>query len=159
MQYIPLKEYRYAWFFTHREMPVDEQTSTLIKPLCEADSNQIWQQQISKKANHPDLFAKDDWPSKHKTWQNEGQWQQQWESDASEMPDIVDQYIDWEDNSIVYFCYHADHIIETRWDVFRAHWKNFLFLDNGPILLGKRRSQVLQFFQTGQMKVGTKGEV
>jgi hypothetical protein len=159
MDYIPLPEYRYAWFFKHQEMPVPSEALSQIKPLSEASANQVWLQLISKKVNHPDLFLKDDWPSQQQTWQVTQQWQQQWESDDSDMPEIIDEYLQWEGNTIVYFCYHADNIIETTWDIFRAHWKNFLFLDNGPILLGKRRNEVLQFFEDDQLKIGIKGQV
>lgn len=156
MQYISLNDYRYAWFFTHRELPIEPQSLSLIKPLVESRSNQLWHQLVSKDANHPDLFLRTDWPAKSTSWKVTGKWQVCWESDDGDLPREIEEFIDWEGNTVVYFCYHADNIIETTWEVFCSHWKNFLFLDNGPILLGKRRNEVIQFNQDGQFKLGMK---
>jgi len=156
MQYITLDDYRYTWFFKHRELPVNEQTLRQIKPLAETFSNQIWHQMISNNANHPDLFHKEDWPMKQNSWKIHGKWQGNWESQKSDLPDEVADFIDWEGNTVVYFCYHADNIIETTWEVFCTHWKNFLFLDNGPILIGKRRKEVIQFHEDGRFSLGEK---
>lgn len=156
MQYISLNDYRYAWFFKHRELPINEQDLTLIKPLAETLSNQIWHQLISKNANHPDLFHKEDWPLKQQTWTEKGLWQDCWEAEGTEFPEAIEDFIEWEGNTVVYFCYSADNIIETTWDNFRKHWKNFLFLDNGPILIAKRRSEVIQFTDKGHFTLGKK---
>jgi len=156
MQYIPLDDYRYSWFFKHRELTVDDQALLHIKPLAETVANQIWHQMISKNANHPDLFHKEDWPLKQNSWKVHGQWQESWESSASDLPDEVENFIEWEANTVVYFCYHSDNIIETTWEVFSQHWKNFLFLDNGPILIGKRRKEVIQFHEDGHFSLGEK---
>ncbi|NQZ30719.1 MAG: DUF2947 domain-containing protein [Oceanospirillaceae bacterium] len=156
MQYIPLEEYRYAWFFKHKELPINEQGLAFIKPLTETLSNQIWHQLVSNNANHPDLFHKEDWPRKQHTWTQEGQWQANWEAPGIEFPQAIEEFIEWEGNTVVYFCYCADNIIETTWDVFRQHWKNFLFLDNGPILIAKRRKEVIQFTDNGHFKLGMK---
>ncbi len=156
MDYISLENYRYTWFFKHQDLPIEESTLKLIKPLAEKSSDQLWHQLISKNVNHPDLFLKEDWPKRESTWQHQSNWQAAWEADKNNLPKIIQESFDWDKNTVVYFCYHADNIIETTWDVFVKHWKNFLFLDNGPILLAKRRQQVLQFFDTGEFKIGLK---
>ncbi|OUS20171.1 hypothetical protein A9R01_18085 ['Osedax' symbiont bacterium Rs2_46_30_T18] len=156
MEYISLNNYRYAWFFKHRDLPVEDDILQLIRPLAENSSSQIWHQLISKNANHPDMFEADDWPAKQSTWSQQAQWQSQWESDELDLPEQIEDFIDWEGNTVVYFCYHADNMIETTWEIFSRHWKNFLFLDNGPILIGKRRSEVIQFHHDGHFSLGCK---
>lgn len=156
MNYLELNDYRYQWFFKHKDMPLPDQSLLAIKPLAESYANQIWHQIISKNANHPDLFARDDWPNKAKTWQVQGQWQAAWDGQDSFLPDEIEEHIEWELNTVVYFCYHSDNILETSWEVFAKHWKNFLFLDNGPILFAKRRKEVVQFFDDGSFKLGIK---
>ena len=156
MEYISLDKYRYAWFFKHKELPISEDNLQLIKPLAESSSAQIWHQLISKNANHPDLFQAEDWPHKKSTWREKAQWQVQWDSEEKQLPDQIENFIDWEGNTVVYFCYNADNMIETTWEIFCQHWKNFLFLDNGPILIGKRRSEVIQFHQDGYFTIGCK---
>ncbi|MBQ0729054.1 MAG: DUF2947 family protein, partial [Oleispira antarctica] len=58
------------------------------------------------------------------------------------------------DNTNVLFFYDSDRVIETSWKVFKLSWKNFLFFDDGPILMGKKRKQVVQFLQNGHFSVG-----
>ncbi|EPJ44320.1 MAG: hypothetical protein OFPII_35780 [Osedax symbiont Rs1] len=156
MEYLPLEQYRYSWFFKHKDLLIEEASLALIKPLAEQDANQLWHRLISENVNHPELFVKHDWPIKHSTWQKTGEWQSAWDAVDAQLPKLIQNHIDWEQNSIVYFCYHADNIIETTWGVFCSHWKNFLFLDNGPILIGKRRNEVIQFNDNGQFSIGTK---
>ncbi|EPJ55519.1 MAG: hypothetical protein OFPI_03220 [Osedax symbiont Rs2] len=156
MDYISLNKYRYAWFFKHRDLPLAEDTLQWIKPLAESSSSQIWHQLISKNVNHPDLFKDDDWPIRQSTWKVKAQWQSQWESEQPNLPKQIEDFIDWEGNTVVYFCYHADNMIETTWEIFAKHWKNFLFLDNGPLLIGKRRNEVIQFHHDGSFSLGCK---
>jgi hypothetical protein len=40
--------------------------------------------------------------------------------------------------------------------VFQRCWKNFLFLDDGTLLIGKKREQVVQFMSNGSFRLGTK---
>lgn len=159
MTYTSLEDYRYRWFFEHKDLPVEQDNLPLIKPLSEESATQIWIQLISKRVNHPELFEKDDWPQAGNTWEQTDNWQDVWESEDMELPDSVLEALDWEPETVVYFCYHSEHIIQTTWKVFKACWKNFLFLDNGPILIGKRRLQALQFLENGQVKIGNRGSV
>lgn len=78
----------------------------------------------------------------------------QWESDDSALPDVILQYLDWQDDVTIYFCYEKYNVIETKWSVFKRHWKNFLFYDDGPFLLARRRKQVLWFGNDGAVKLG-----
>ncbi|MBT0323425.1 DUF2947 family protein, partial [Vibrio campbellii] len=52
------------------------------------------------------------------------------------------------------FCYEKYNVIETKWSTFKKHWKNFLFYDDGPILIGRRRAQALWFDSKGNVKLG-----
>ncbi len=154
MSYIPLQEYPKAWIFRHRDLPLTAEDLAAIRPLTATRSEQLWSQLVSPLASHPDYFEAGDWPADARVWQETGRWQEAWDSTSSELPPLVQQFIAWEDNTVVYFCYESEHVIETTWAVFKRSWKNFLFLDDGPLLLGRRRKQVVQFFQNGNLKVG-----
>lgn len=154
MHYIPLSQYRYAWFYSHREMPLSEEQLSKVLPMTEARALTLWQQNISKESDDPLEPAKQDWVGKAATWAEEGEWQSAWDSSAPELPELIRDTLQWEDSTVVYFCYRADHVVETRWSLFKAHWKNFLFLDDGPLLIGKKRKETVQFFQDGSFKVG-----
>lgn len=154
MNYLPMSSYRYAWFYAHQDMPVPAEQLELIRPLTQERAETLWRQHISADLHDPESFAKKDWPAQAKHWQDEGEWQAQWELDDPALPEAMAAFFQWEDSTVVYFCYSPEHIVETRWDVFRAHWKNFLFLDDGPLLLGKKRHEVAQFNQNGSFRLG-----
>ncbi len=151
-----LEQYRKAWIFRHKDMPVDEENLLRITPLGEARSLQLWQQHVSNQSQHPEHFEGDDWPAKESCWHEQGEWQELWESDEPDLPQSILQALDWAENTVVYFCYDSRDIVETKWDVFRKHWKNFLFFDDGPLLLGKKRKQVVQFHQDGSFSLGNR---
>ncbi|MCV6612355.1 MAG: DUF2947 domain-containing protein [Amphritea sp.] len=156
MNYLPIEEYRKAWIFRHKDMPVSEADLQQIKPLTEARAAQVWSQQISNEADHPSQFCNDDWANKNATWLETAEWQGIWESDNPELPELIAEHLQWDDSTVVWFCYEREHVIETNWDVFRRNWKNFLFFDDGPLLIGRKRKQVAQFHQTGNFRIGNR---
>ena len=91
-------------------------------------------------------------------WQEKASWQEAWDSDENTLPELILSHLDWDDNTNVLFFYDADRVVETTWKVFKAAWKNFLFFDDGPILLGKKRKQAVQFLQIGDFAVGLRPE-
>ena len=157
MNYLSLDKYRYAWFYQHQEMPVPQDALDLIQPMTPQRSQTLWNTFISLHADHPESFTGKDWASHGKQWE-EGDlpWQAAWDSSDPSLPEGIDAYIPWDDQTVVYFCYQSEHVVETRWSVFKAHWKNFLFLDDGPILIGKKRKEVVQFQQNGRYRLGTR---
>lgn len=154
MSYIPLESYSRKWIFTHQSMPIPEQDLALIKPMSQVRASQFWQENISPLSPDADRLSSGDWPSQDKNWQGEVSWMENWEDDELGLPDEVLQHIDWQDDVTVYFCYEKYNVIETKWSIFRQHWKNFLFYDDGPILLGRRRKQALWFDSKGKVKLG-----
>lgn len=156
MSYLPLEQYKRAWIFRHKDLPIFDDDLAQIKPLSEARAEQVWSQQISTHCNHPNLFSTDDWVTKANTWLETDNWQQRWESDQAALPECLLTHLQWDDATVVWFCYSSEHVIETTWAVFRRHWKNFLFFDDGPILIGRKRKQVAQFQQTGNYRIGNR---
>jgi len=154
MNYIPLSEYPKAWIFRHRDLPVSPEDLEMIRPLTTARAEQVWAQQVSQESSHYSHFAKDDWAGQGNTWTETGSWQGAWDSEDPALPEELAEFIQWDDNTTVYFCYAADHVIETNWAVFKRSWKNFLFMDDGPLLIGRKRKEAAQFFETGQFKLG-----
>ncbi len=91
---------------------------------------------------------------KESNWSQEVDWMAAWEADEPELPEEVATFIDWQDDVTVYFCYEKYNVIETKWSTFKKHWKNFLFYDDGRILIGRRRAQALWFDSKGNVKLG-----
>ena len=154
MSYSPLEELKNAWIFKHKSLPISEQDLACIKPLNKQRANVLWDTLISKQVDHPDFFKKGDWPANKNSWLEQAQWEKTWDSDEPQLPTIILEHLAWENNTVVYFCVSRHIIIESNWAVFQRCWKNFLFMSDGPILLGKKRQQSVQFSPNGFFKIG-----
>lgn len=154
MNYIPFSEYKKAWIFRHRDLPICPDDLEQIKPMTPKRSAEVWAQNISKEGSHHIHFTKSDWVGKGNTWTGSASWQGAWDSENPALPEELAAFMDWDDNTVVYFCYESEHVIQTTWEVFKRSWKNFLFMDDGPLLIGRKRKEVAQFFETGQFKLG-----
>ncbi|EGQ7697009.1 DUF2947 domain-containing protein [Vibrio vulnificus] len=158
MSYLTLDQYQRKWIFTHSSMPVPQEDLEQIRPMDQARSAQFWKENISAQSPDAERLSSDDWPMKANNWASSIDWMAAWEADEPELPDAITQHIDWQDDVTVYFCYEKYNVIETKWAIFRKHWKNFLFYDDGPILLGRRRQQALWFATNGTVKLGQRSE-
>jgi hypothetical protein len=154
MKYLNLEDFDRAWIFRHKDLPLSEDIKAAIKPYTEAVSNQLWNQYISQQSGHSSQFATGDWPARGGVWSEKGEWQQAWDSEKNDLPSMILDHLDWDDNTNVLFFYDSDRVVETSWKAFKLSWKNFLFFDDGPILMGKKRKQVVQFLQDGHFNVG-----
>ncbi|MGD8109166.1 DUF2947 domain-containing protein [Vibrio sp. TRT 21S02] len=156
MSYLPLDEYQRKWIFTHQSMPVPDADLSSIKPMSQARAAQLWKENISAQSPDAERMSSSDWPMKASNWSETVDWMDAWESDDDTLPESISAHIDWQDDVTVYFCYEKYNVIETKWSVFKKHWKNFLFYDDGPILIGRRRTQALWFDSNGQVKLGNR---
>jgi len=156
MSHIPLEQLKNAWIFKHKSLPISEADLTKIKPMAKERANVLWDTFISRQVDHPDFFKKGDWPFDKSNWQEQGKWEGIWDSNEEGLPELISEHIAWDNSTIVYYCSNRDNIIETTWSIFTRCWKNFLFMDDGPILIGKKRSQVVQFTSNGSFKIGEK---
>lgn len=154
MNYQNWSDYKQGWVFRHRELPVPEETLADIRPLAEADAHQFWRQHISKEASHASHFMNDDWPARNGVWTDQGDWQGPWDADSNELPELMAAHLSWDDNTQVFFCYSVDHIVHTSWKTLRLHWKNFLFYDDEPILIARKRQQTVRFHSDGTFDIG-----
>ncbi len=157
MKYQPLDSYSKKWIFTHASMPLPEESLEQIKPFTQAQSAEFWKENISRESPDIERLSKHDWPAKLDNWSSEEDWMGAWDSDQESMPEELLAHLDWQDDVTVYFCYEKYNVIETNWKTFKRHWKNFLFYDDGPILIARRRKQAAWFFDNGKVKLGTRG--
>ncbi|MEI6893100.1 MAG: DUF2947 family protein [Colwellia sp.] len=156
MNYLPLKSLKNAWIFKHKSLPIVESDLVKIKPMSIERANTLWDTFISRQVDHPDFFKKGDWPFDKENWLEQGKWEGLWDSNSEALPELIERHLDWDQNTVVYYCSSRDNVIETNWLVFKRCWKNFLFMDDGPILLGKKRQQTVQFTPNGYFKIGQK---
>jgi len=157
MNYLPLVELKNAWIFKHKSLPITEQDLANIKPMITSRAQVLWDTFISKQVDHPDFFKKGDWPNNDNNWHDKGKWEGIWDSNDPSLPELILENLTWDQNTVVYYCSDRNNVIETTWAVFQRCWKNFLFMDDGVILIGKKRKEAVQFLSNGQFKVGMKG--
>ena len=154
MSYTQIEQLKNAWIFRHKSLPINEGDLIKIKPMAEARANILWDTFISKQVDHPDFFKKGDWPFDKSSWLDQGKWETIWDSDDANLPALVLEHLKWDNNTVVYFCSARNKVIETTWLVFKRCWKNFLFIDDGPLLIGKKRKETVQFNANGLFKTG-----
>ncbi len=155
MNYIDFASYKKKWIFNHPSMPVAQADLLDIKPMATLRANQLWQEFVSKRSPTLLNLDQDEWVNTQDAWHEEMEWQESWESE-SDLSENFWQFFSMDENSIVYFCYDKQDIIETRWKIFRKYWKNFLFYDDEPLLLVKKKKLVAQFSQNGRVKLGVR---
>jgi hypothetical protein len=156
MSYTSLEQLKNAWIFKHKSLPINETDLTKIKPMVKDRANVLWDTFISRQVDHPDFFKKGDWPFDQSNWQDQGKWEGIWDSNEENLPELITVSIVWDNNTVVYYCSNRENVIETTWAVFKRCWKNFLFMDDGCILIGKKRKESVQFNSNGSFKVGIK---
>lgn len=154
MNYIALDDLKNAWIFRHKSLPITDADKEKIKPMSPTRARQLWDTYISKQVDHPDFFTKGDWPFKDEHWLAEGRWEEQWDSENEALPELILDHLTWDENTVVYFCVSNDKVFETTWAVFKRCWKNFLFMDDGSLLVAKKRNEAAQFFSDGRFKTG-----
>lgn len=155
MHYTAIDSLKNAWVFKHKSLPISEADLKKIKPMKEERSQVVWDTFISHNVDHPDFFTTSDWANK-KVWQLTDNWEKRWDSETPDLPEAILAGIQWDLNTVVYFCVNRSLVIETTWKVFQQHWKNFLFMDDGSLLIGKKRKEALQFFSNGSFKLGNR---
>jgi len=156
MNYISIDELKNAWIFKHNSLPISDSDSAKIKPMASIRAKVLWDGAISKQVDHPDFFKKGDWPENAASWTDNGKWESIWDSEETLLPEMILSHLNWDNNTVVYYCSARNNVIETTWAVFQRCWKNFLFMDDGAILIGKKRNEAVQFLSTGTFKIGQK---
>lgn len=151
MSYLPLETFPKAWIFRRQDPKIQEDDLQHIRPLEQGRAASIWRDYVSAEADHPDQFGEQLWCRQASHIQEVCLWESIWDSEGADMPEPLLLFLErWDDTTTVYFCYDNEQVVETSWGVFKRSWKNFLFFDNGPMLLGKKKKQAIQFFSNGQ---------
>ncbi|MCB5162188.1 DUF2947 family protein [Marinomonas algarum] len=150
--YQSIETFSKRWIFKREDPKVDAEDFAQIHLLTESAAEQIWRDYISVDQLHPDHFTIQDWPKKEAAQVIEGKlsWEKAWDSSESNLPDgFLAHFETWGDDTKVYFCCHSGLVFEVTWGVFKRTWKAFLFLDNGPVLVGRKKKQAAQFHSSG----------
>lgn len=149
--YQSLESFNKYWIFKRQDPLVHPGDLQKIQWLSESAAANIWRDYVSSAQIHPDHLTENDWPANEASQQGVIAWESAWESDDNSLPLECLEHLDsWGEETKVYFCNHNEQVFETTWGVFQRSWKAFLFMDNGPILLGRKKKQAVQFFPNGK---------
>ncbi|MCW8357080.1 DUF2947 domain-containing protein [Marinomonas pontica] len=150
--YQPLEQFSKYWIFKRNDPKVADEDLQGIRLLDESRASQVWRDYISDEQVHPDHFSDRDWLKKNSAQAPDGkfQWEKAWDRDDASLPDEMRAHFSaWGADTTVFFCCHNELVFEMNWGVFQRTWKAFLFLDNGPVLVGKKKKQAAQFHSNG----------
>lgn len=151
-QYRPLSVSGKEWVFRREEPCVSAVDREAILLLGEQAGANIWRDYISADFLYPDLFDEGVWVKVNV--QQQVDWESVWESEEETLPEAALLHCQtWGEDTKVYFCCHADLVLETNWGVFQRAWKAFLFLDSDAILVGRKKRQAFQFCESGQLSL------
>ncbi|SBS34547.1 hypothetical protein MSP8887_02175 [Marinomonas spartinae] len=150
MAYTSLDSFSKNWIFKREDPKVTTQDLAEIRLLDEQGAASVWRDYISDNQIHPDHFTEQDWPNKAELQVMKVAWEKRWDSTEEALPEEVLTHVTtWGEETKVFFCCHNELVFEMPWGVFKRTWKAFLFLDNGPILVGRKKSQAVQFHSDG----------
>ncbi|SHH78934.1 DUF2947 family protein [Ferrimonas marina] len=156
MKYSELAQYPLHWVFQRADMGLSDDDRAAIHPLTPHYARQVWQQQVSTDAVDLERLEEGDWLSQASCWPETALWEEAFESDDPVLPEALQGHLNWDPNTIVFICYDQEHVLETRYSVFRHAWKAFLFAADQALVVGRRRNEALWFVDERQVKLGQK---
>ena len=155
MAYQLLENFSKSWIFKRDDPKIEAEDLAQIHWLDETSAGGVWRDYISDAQIHPDHFTDNDWVKKQSTLKVK--WESIWESDSPDLPEeLLEHVAPWGDDTRVFFCCHNELVFEMPWAVFKRSWKAFLFLDNGPLLVAKKKKQAVQFHSNGMASLLTR---
>ena len=155
-RYRPLDRAR-DWNFFHTKAPVPEAVLPLIRPLTEDYARTLWRTYVSTAGRHTMLLPDGDWPAQLFGSGTRVPWHDDWNAGRTErIADVLRQHLPWPADTLIYFFWSEEDAVAAPWRVFLGHWINFLFHDEGPILLSPRFPQAVVFGPTGDLYIGTR---
>ncbi len=107
-----------------------------IEILKEGGSSELWSSYISYRNRHYMLLEDDEWPSlivaKNQSWYN---WTDDWNND--DLGSFKSKLLNLNilPSSNIYVLWMKEVGIKTKWGVFCNNWVNFLYEDEGCILV------------------------
>lgn len=150
MAYTSLDSFSKSWIFRREDPKVEVQDLAEIRLLDEQSAASVWRDYISDGQIHPDHFTEQDWPNAVERQVMKVAWEKRWDATEEALPEeILAHFAAWGEETKVFFCCHNELVFEMPWAVFKRTWKAFLFLDNGPILVGRKKNQAVQFHSDG----------
>lgn len=157
-KYTSLEKCSFGWFFHDKKndaINVTEQDRCKILPLSKQYCRLLWNQYISKKNRHPMQLAEDEWLRLMSETEVIDNFTNDWnDNNYDGLRVVLKQRLDYAPEDEIYFFWNHETAVETTWEIFLKYWINFLFEDEGPILINPKSGYVLSFGPDGSVLVG-----
>ncbi|MBM7870717.1 late competence protein required for DNA uptake (superfamily II DNA/RNA helicase) [Clostridium pascui] len=155
-KYERMDSFRYNWWFYDESIRVRDEEITMIKPLTEIYSKLLWEKYINTEKRHVMLLGKNEL---HPLQRIEYNWQDDWNiNEYKNMRKCLRYVLSYKDEDVIFILYMKEISIETTWSIFLKHWINFLFEDEGVIVVNERNENII-VFRNGALFVGKRDEI
>ena len=152
-RYINMENYNKNWYFYDEEIRVSSEDIKNIKPLSVGYSGLLWQQYISNSNRHFMLLNSDD-----KLTLLEKQnynWLDDWNNGTYDnFKNYLSRNLPYNQGDTIIVFWSKESAVETNWSIFIKHWANFLFEDEGVVLINTTNEKVLVFCSDGVLLKG-----
>lgn len=124
-----------------------------IKPFSEWYSELLWGRYISNRNRHFKLLdSKDKLKQLNK---NDYNWLDDWNTGTYEnFSNYLRENVLYNQNDTILVFWSKETAVETNWSIFIEHWANFLFDDEGIVLINTTNENVLVFCSDGILLTG-----
>ncbi len=156
MNYTDLDAYSFAWVFRRADLAISDEDKAQIRPLAPHFARHVWQREVSQNGNDLDRLSSKEWPRRGDVWLDSVPWDAAFESDDPALPETLTSHLPWTGDTLVYVCYDPEHILETRYSVFKRCWKGFLFAAEQALVVGRKRRETLWFVDETSVKLGVR---
>ena len=156
-KYIDMNDFAGNWFFYQDEIMIPQNHIARIKPLSKKYSNFLWKQYVSKTGEHLMTIENHEVLLElQEVYNFIDDWNQ---NNYSNLREELQKHLNYDYNDQIFFFWGCGTSVETTWEIFLRHWINFLFEDEGPILINPRSKKVIIFGSTGSVLIGLKKEL
>lgn len=142
-EYMSMDEFDGNWWFYDESIRVPDNDILLIKPFTKMQSERLWEKFISKRNRHFMLLDGDEFIT---IGEPAYKWLDDWNDyDFNKMSTYLRKSISYKYEDYIIVFYMKEISIRTTWNIFLKHWINFLFEDEGTIVLNPKSECILVF--------------
>lgn len=152
-KYISMEEFQNKWFFYVEDMKIPDKDINSIKPLSKEYSSLIWNQNISSLKHHFALLREEE-KQLLQLEKVDYDWQEDWNNDQYDnLKEYLCKNISYSTSDKIIVFWQKQSSVETSWGIFLKHWPNFLFEDEGVVLINKANDNILLFTSDGRLQM------
>ncbi|GKX68629.1 DUF2947 domain-containing protein [Inconstantimicrobium mannanitabidum] len=153
-KYISMEELQNKWFFYVEDMKIPDEDINTIRPLSKEYSSLIWNENISSLKHHFALFREEE-KQLLQLEKVDYDWQEDWNNDQYDnLKEYLSKNIPYITSDKIIVFWQKQSSVETGWEIFLKHWPNFLFEDEGVVLMNKTNDNILLFTSDGRLQMG-----